>query len=122
MAGARRAQREIDKYEDAKLRVLVVWFEMYDGDERAAWRADLLNTSRASHYWDATKAVGRWYAARGGEFRQSGEILWDAWLLYETGARGTRALDKPTAWGRTIVATDTRLADALRHLATTPVR
>lgn len=117
VAGARRAQLELEKHKDTDLRVLVVWFEMYEGDDRATWRAALLNDPRAVHYWDESKAVGRWFAGRGGAFRKSGPVFWDAWLLYETGARAKKNLDKPLAWGRTIVATEKGLAEALERLA-----
>jgi hypothetical protein len=107
-------QKQIfDKYSRANLRGYAIWFNMYPGDMRAKWPSGLLTDSRVAHWWDEPKQAGTWLGERADGLRPklsegsawSGEILWDAYLLYGAQARWDAEL--PTdliRFGRTIVA------------------
>ena len=86
---------------------------MLPADSRAKWPADLLADSRVIHRWDEPKATGTWYGKRTdgmkpqlafGSAWGNGEILWDAYLLYDADARWDDAPTSLIHWGRTIVA------------------
>lgn len=109
-------QHEIlEKNKNRPLRVYAVWFNMVETDERARWRGDLLTDSRVVQYWDERKTIGQWYAARP-PFAFYGDVLWDAFILYD---RGERLSDWPTtgaSWGRTILRTRDRLKEGIAKL------
>ncbi len=72
------------KYPSAKLRVYVVWFSMLPTDARSrwSWTCGILTDTRAVHFWDEPRTVGRWFARQ--ENPQGGDngIVWDAYYLY----------------------------------------
>ena len=110
--------------EQPALRVYAVWFNMFPGDSREYWRADLLTDSRVVHLWDDERSVGRLYyqlLPKIWERRAVGTIppqdltLWDAYLLYAPEARW---IDEPTdviSWGSTILLTLDRLNRDLKE-------
>lgn len=117
MRGARAAQEEVAQAQAVRLRVLVVWFSMYEGDERTRVRTELLGDPRAVHLWDEHKAIGAHYAGSDERFAESGDVLWDAWLLYGADARWRDSSQSPLAFGRTVVRTREALRQALAALA-----
>ena len=116
MDGARWVQREIlDANRTAPLRVYAVWFDMFDGDERATVDTGLLSDPRVTHFWDEGKAAGRWYAA----FTRPGDpawVEWDAFFVYPPGATWDVSGTRPLRWGRTVVAKREDLRAALAPL------
>jgi hypothetical protein len=129
VAGTRWVQTQIlAKYPKADVRVYAIWFDMFPGDARSKWPPELLTDLRVVHRWDEGKTVGRWYgqhtsvmqAQRTPESKWTGEILWDAYLLYGADARWD---DVPTGlihWGRTIVAARETLRTDAERLFVTP--
>jgi hypothetical protein len=94
--------------------VYAVWYNMFPGDSRGHWRADLLTDSRVAHYWDEPRAVGRLYfqnLPRMWEKRARDTvppqdvILWDAYLLYDGEARWDEQPPDVVSWGSTILLT-----------------
>lgn len=116
VAGTRWVQNDLlAKYPAADVRVYAVWFNMFPGDSREAWPAELLSDSRVAHWWDESRTVGTFFGARKPEMQPKltadsngtgGAVLWDAYLLYDPEA-AWEAGRLPTGlmrWGRTIVA------------------
>jgi hypothetical protein len=114
VAGTRWVQTELlQKYPTANLRVYAVWFNMMPNDSRAKWRPTLLTDPRVIDRWDEPKALGTWYARRTTAIRSQltadskwgdGDVLWDAFLLYDSDGRWDDAPSGLIHWGRTIVA------------------
>ena len=112
---------------NAPLRVYAVWFNMYSGDARERWRAELLTDARVRHYWDEQRSVGRFYlqilprlwAVRAPETVLSqADALWDAYLLYPADARWDEEPPNAVSWGSTILQTKETLAGNVRDLLT----
>ncbi len=89
-------------------------FRMLASDRIARWIVepdDLLSDSRAVHYWDAGRVVGRYYEEHVTRLGDPGEdrIEWDAYFLY--GPEETWGEEPPQhiSWGRTIVDARDRL-------------
>jgi hypothetical protein len=129
--GARWVQQELlGKHGDADLRVYAVWFSMYPTDRRENWPADVLTDSRVRHYWDEDKTVGRWYmqrissmaAARAPESSGlAGDILWDAYLVYEASSRWDEVPSGLRRWGRTVLRAQESLREAFTAVTATAV-
>jgi len=107
------------------LRMYVVWFPMYVGDARERWNPSLLSDSRAVHYWDEQRIVGRMYlqqAARIWPKRAADtvppqdEAVWDAYFLYGPNARWGNRLPDVTSWGAPILKTRETLEQRLTRL------
>ena len=104
--------------QNARLRVYAVWFNMFPGDAREHWRADLLNDARVAHYWDEQRSVGRlyfqtlpqiWDKRAGGTLTPQDLALWDAYLLYAPDAQWNDQPPDVVSWGATILLTRERL-------------
>ena len=120
MNGARWVQQHIlDSHPGAPLKVYAVWYAMYPSDARHRWRPDLLRDPRVEHWWDERRVVGTRLLKEIGphqsrrapgskDFRD--EVLWDAYLLFEPGARWTAVMPTPVSWGYTILAAREALA------------
>lgn len=111
----------------ASLRVYAVWYNMFPGDSRDRWRAELLADSRVTHYWDEQRAVGTLYFQNLTQFweRRAPEtappqdlILWDAYLLYTPDEQWSDRLPDVVSWGATILLTQDRLTRDLQNLLT----
>lgn len=96
----------LDKVPEADLAVYAVWFEMVGGDSRSRWPEDLLTDPRVMHFWDDRKALGRWYGRHPDYGGSTDAVVWDAYLLYRSGAAwGDDGPSQLESWGRTIVQT-----------------
>ena len=94
----------LDERPDLELAVYAVWFDMFPGDSRGRWPADLLDDPRARHWWDEEKRAGRWFGEHPGFGGREGRVLWDAYLLFPPEARWGESGPAPvTGWGATIV-------------------
>jgi hypothetical protein len=122
VAGARWAQDELlAKHPKADVRVFVIWFRMYPGDEESKWPRELLTDRRVEHRWDEPKTAGRWFLtnlrslrpSRGGDgvFPQRVDALWDSYLLFDRNATWTDKPDGVLSWGYTVLRTRRRLAN-----------
>ena len=82
-------------------------------DGRDEWRPDLLPDGRVRHYWDEGLWVGRWYAT---DVESFDGIVWDAYYLYDAGARWDEASPVAISSGATVIAERERLRTALLPL------
>jgi hypothetical protein len=102
--GARWVRQEIlDANPTAALRVYVVWFDMFDGDERATVDTSLLADPRVTHLWDEGKVVGTWYARSLTRPEDPEWVEWDAFFVYPPGPPWAEAATRPARWGRTVI-------------------
>jgi hypothetical protein len=99
---------------NAPLRVYAVWFNMYPGDARVRWRAELLTDARVRHYWDEQRSVGRvflqilprlWPVRAPETVLSQADALWDTYLLYPADARWDEEPPSAFSWGTTILQT-----------------
>jgi len=115
--GARWVQEAIlDAKPDAAVRVYAIFFEITAGDEGAKHDVDpydLLDDPRVTHYWDETRASGRWFDENvtrvGKRTGEQGRIEWDAFILYDASVEWA---DKPpysASWGRPVIQEKARL-------------
>ena len=125
MAGARWAQHDLlEKNPAADVRVFVVWFRMYPGDQESAWPREILLDRRVIQTWDEPKVAGRWFMShlsglrpsRGGDgrFPQRDDALWDSYLLFARDATWTSAPTGVVSWGYTVMRTRQKLSDDLQ--------
>ena len=109
----------LEKNPKLDVAVYAVWFNMIPTDARSEWPTDRLADSRVTHFWDAQKVAGRWYAShvtRPGSDR----VEWDAFFLYGRPAMWPDpAEDAPShmiTWGRTIIGSHEKLQVAFENL------
>jgi hypothetical protein len=125
VSGARWAQNDLlAKFPSADVRVFVVWFRMYPGDEESRWPREILQDRRIIQAWDEPKAAGRWFMthlsalkpSRGGDgqFPQRDDALWDSYLLFDRDATWNSAPTGVLSWGFTVMRTRNKLADDFR--------
>ena len=117
MDGARWVRQEIlEANPRAPLRVYAVWFDMFDGDERATVDAGLLADARVTQFWDERKHAGRWYAQF---LTQPGDpdwVEWDAFFVYPPGVTWEDSGARPVRWGRTVIGKREDLRSAVASL------
>ena len=109
----------------ADVRVFVVWFRMYPGDEESRWPGDILRDGRIVQTWDEPKAAGRWFMthlsdlkpSRGGDgtFPQRDDALWDSYLLFDRHASWSGTPTGVLSWGFTVMRTRAKLAQDLQY-------
>ena len=102
---------------------------MYPGDERAKWRPQLLRDARVVHWWDERRLLGRQllvdlrpynHLRAPGSRDFQGQILWDAYLLFDRTARWEQSPKGLVSWGYTVMATRTTLAAHVSKLTHAP--
>jgi hypothetical protein len=99
-------QELLEKNPSADIKVYAVWFNMLPSDSRSRWEEELLTDQRVIHLWDEGKILGRFHASR---LDYPGEVMWDAYLLYGSGASWKSDPPPVISWGYTIVRTRERL-------------
>ena len=114
-------QQILAQYPAADLAVAVIWMPMLPTDARDEWDDQLLADPRVTHLWDADRIVGRWLADNPNlDLRDTGEIVWDAFLLFGPEAIWERAPSGLLAWGGPLVGRFSELADTLAPLLEAP--
>ncbi len=110
---------------EAAVRVYAVWFNMYPGDERAAWSSVSLADPRVTQFWDEQRAVGRTLLTRlptildrraPNTMQPVDDTLWDAFFLYAADAQWNGAPPAPVTWGYPIMVTRDELASRIDAL------
>jgi hypothetical protein len=104
-------QRELlEPNTTADVRVYAVWFARLGGDARSKWDIQRLPDRRVRHYWDAARRVGSWIAE---EIESFDGVVWDAYYLYDAGARWDESPPLAISIGSTIIAEREQLKTAL---------
>lgn len=83
-------------------------------DARDEWDDQLLADPRVTHLWDPERTVGQWLANdQNLDLGDTGEVVWDAFLLFGPEATWESAPSEPLAWGTPILGRFPELADTL---------
>lgn len=107
-------QQILDAYPAADLAVFAIWMPILPTDARDQWDGQVLADPRVTHLWDQERTVGRWLADdQNIDLGDTGEVIWDAFLLFGPEATWERAPSGLLAWGAPIVGRIPELADAL---------
>jgi len=106
----------LDADPNAPLRVYAVWFDMFDGDERAMVDARLLDDPRVTQLWDQDKRAGTWYARSLTRPADPEWVEWDAFFVYRPGPTWAESGARPAAWGRTVIGNREDLRSAVAPL------
>lgn len=87
----------LDAHPQAALTALIIWVPMLASDsiEAAQETSALIRDQRAVHFYDRARRAGRSIAAAVGG---PGEIAWDTYLLYRSGARWNDGPPAPEHW------------------------
>ena len=86
-------------------------------DARDEWDDQMLADPRVTHLWDAERTVGQWLANdQNINLGDTGEVVWDAFLLFGAEAAWESAPADLLAWGTPIVGRYPELAEALLPL------
>jgi len=99
----------------ADLKVYVVWYTMYPGDNRSRWDEGVLTDPRVTHLWDEAKLAGRFMVAHD-VVPFPHEIVWDAYLLFGPEADWEEAPKPLVNWGFPVYHNREQLREALEPL------
>lgn len=93
----------MDSYSDPELEVYSVWLPMLPGDARGKWKASVINDSRATHFWNGNRKVGRWFSKNAEGCAPLGPVAWDAYFLFDREATWGDVLSQAVICGTPIV-------------------
>jgi hypothetical protein len=86
---------------------------MMTSDQRAEWPSKLLTDRRVTHFWDDRKLLGNWYAMFREFSKAPGDVVWDAFFVYNSDSRWTDHPSGLIGWGSTIISHKNQLAEAV---------
>lgn len=86
---------------------------MMSSDQRTEWPSKLLTDRRVIPFWDDRKLLGNWYAMFKEFSKGSGNVVWDAFFVYDSASRWTDQPSGLIAWGSTIVSHKNQLSEAV---------
>jgi hypothetical protein len=72
----------LDRYPESNLRLYVVWLPMVPGDARDRWDPESLADDRATHYWNGSRSIGKWFAKNVANCTPLGPVAWDVIYLF----------------------------------------
>ena len=99
------------------LAVFVVWFAVLGPDDASQVDTSLLDDSRAAHYWDSDGEVSAFFSAHGDQMGlPTGELLWDAYLLFDVNAGWADVPPAVADWGAPVITTIEELTDQLQTM------
>ena len=116
----------LERNSDPALRVYAVWFNMYPGDARGKWPAELLTDHRVVHYWDEGRLLGVRLLVNlptfldrqaPGTLALEADALWDAFFVYAPGDPWKEPFPRPISWGYPIMVTRDHLLREVQSLA-----
>jgi hypothetical protein len=101
------------------VRVFVIWFRMYPGDEEGKWPRTIFTDRRVEQRWDEPKLAGAWFLEHlkdlhpahqvAGRFPQRVDAMWDTWMLFDRDAVWAEYPSGLLSWGYTIMSTRSQL-------------
>jgi hypothetical protein len=98
----------LKKFSSPKLRAILVWEPMRDGDSlvAATQQAETLRDLRITQGWNEDKNVGKLF----GETLELHDIAWDVYLVYKTGIKWeAQQPPRPTFWMHQLEGADPKL-------------
>jgi len=99
------------------LSVFVGWFAVLGPDDASQVDTSLLNDERASHFWDSDGEVSAFFSAHGDQMRlPTGELLWDAYFLFDADAGWGEAPPAVADWGAPVITNIRELTDQLQTM------
>jgi hypothetical protein len=111
MAGARwAAQHILQRYQDARLRVYVVWVKRWAHDTRAEIDGAGMLDPRVTHLWDTGNVIGQGFLDRLGV--TFGGLDYDFFLLFDRDATWSSIPPRPVSSGATVISESERLANS----------
>ena len=106
----------MEKYPKANLKTYVVWFKMLPSDARDKWNPKLISDSRAKHFWDADRSVGKWVSQNVKTCEHLGPIAWDSYYLLDSDASWDDTLGSIESCGTPVFRGADKLTEALEAL------
>jgi hypothetical protein len=104
----------LERYQDARLRVYVVWVRRWGTDTRAEIDGAGLVDLRVTHYWDTAGVIGEPFLDRFGV--DLGGLDYDFFLLFGPEATWGSRVPRLVSSGGTVVSASDRLASATASL------
>jgi hypothetical protein len=108
------------------VRVFVIWFRMYPGDEEGKWPRTVFTDRRVEQRWDEPKLAGAWFLEHlkdlhpahqvAGRFPQRVDAMWDTWMLFDRDAVWEEDPSGLLSWGYTIMSTRSQLQTDLEAI------
>jgi len=82
-----------------------VWFDVLAGDDKSAWRSDLLTDDRVIELWDSDRTLGQWFPQQE-EYKELvfGPLAWDIYFLYGPDATWGNIPSPLVSSGHTIIS------------------
>src|SRR6266446_6041562 len=107
-SGHRVVGRALKKFPSPKLKAILVWEPMRDGDNAssATQQAETVQDIRISQGWDGGQNLGKLF----GQTLDLHQIAWDVYLVYRPGIKWERLQPpRPTFWMHQLEGADTKL-------------
>jgi hypothetical protein len=96
--GARAVQASIiNKFPHADIGINIIWIKKLSGDsvQTAKKAAQMFNDPRVAQFYDPKQSSGK---AIANQLGWTGQVAWDIYLFFETGAEWTNTVPKPAYW------------------------
>ena len=105
----------LDKIEDERLSVHVVWTPVLQKDEyRAAFTArELITDSRSTHYWDGDMYLGTAFG-KSIELPNGRDFAWDIYFAFPDGVRWQETVPTPSDFSHQLGRDERHLGDGSR--------
>ena len=108
------AQNILQRYQDARLRVYVVWVKRWALDTPEEIDGAGLVDPRVTHLWDAGNVIDQGFVERFGV--DFGGLDYDFFLLFDEDATWNQRPPQPVSSGATVIGDSGRLADGAAAL------
>jgi hypothetical protein len=102
------AHNILERYQNAQLRVYVVWVQRWGTDARSEIDGAGMVDRRVTHFWDADNVVGAPFLERFGV--DLGGLDYDFFLLFDRDATWGSSPPRPVSSGATVIGDRDRLA------------
>ena len=108
------ADNILERYQDPRLRVYVVWVRRWATDARSEIDGAGMVDERVTHLWDAGNVIGQPFLDRFG--LDLGGFDYDFFLLFDRDASWGASPPRPVSAGATVLGESHRLADSAASL------